>query len=251
MYCKKGTPKQGELVLCKPKKILAHSAFLKLTEYENLDAYVHISQVSDGWVKSINDHVKKDAEIVCRVIRKTDRIEVSLKQVSKEAANNKLNESRSEKKAINIINAVAKKIGKTEKELGDELVKPVMEEYGSIHAFIELLKQEGDLILEELKIPKHWKNPILEYATETIKKVDLKQEIELYTFEPEGLEIIKTILTKFEKKGIIVKYIATPKYLLQITSKNYKNAQKKIDAILEELKKECVKQNVTLSYEKK
>ena len=99
MYRKKGTPKQGELVLCKPKKILAHSAFLKLTEYENLDAFLHISQVSNGWVKSINDHVKKEVEIVCRIIRTRDKLEVSLKQVSKEAANSKLNEGRSEKKA--------------------------------------------------------------------------------------------------------------------------------------------------------
>ena len=126
-----------------------------------------------------------------------------------------------------------------------------MKEYGSIHAFIELLKQEGDLILEELKIPEHWKKPILEYAIEIIKNVDLKQEIELYTLEPEGIKIIKKILTTLEKKGIIIKYIATPKYLLQITSKNYKTAQKKMDAILEELKKECATKNVTITHEKK
>lgn len=251
MYHKKGSPKHGELVICIPKRIMSHSAILELVEYENAEAFLHISQVSDGWVKSIADHIQKDAELVCRVMGTGEKIEVSAKQVSKEAYNSKMNEWRSEKKSVNILKAAAKKIGKTDRDIEREIANPVMKEYGSIHAFIELLKQEGDGILDELKIPKQWKNPILEYAVETVKKVQVKKEIELYTLQPGGVETIKKTLKKVGESGVSVKYISTPKYLLQVTSPNYKDAQKKIDDALNALEQECSRNGIKLKYDRK
>src|SRR3989304_5239325 len=113
MFLKKGRPRLGELVICKPKKFTPYSVILDLVEYENQEAFLHISQVAQGWVKSITDFIQKDSEIICRVVKDEDRIvEVSLKQVSKDAANSKKNEQRMEKKAVSIINIVAKKLGK-------------------------------------------------------------------------------------------------------------------------------------------
>ncbi len=252
MYLRKGMPKQGELVICKAKKILPHSAIMELVEYENVEAFLHVSQISDSWVKSINDYVSKDSEIPCRVIRINDKgIEVSMKQVSKESATAKLNELRAERKAVNIVQAVAKKIGKSEAVLEKELVSPVMREYASINAFIELLKQEGDKILKEVGVPEYWKQPILDYASKNVKTVQIKTEIELYTLEPNGIELVRKDLENLEKNGIEIRYISAPKYLLSITSKNYKDAQKSLDAALEAASKELSKQKVVLNYSKK
>jgi translation initiation factor 2 subunit 1 len=222
MYLKKGRPRIGEVVICKPKKVMAHSATLELVEYDGVEAFIHISQVSYRWVKSISKFIKPGSEIICRVIRTGDRVEVSLKEVSKEARNSKLAEGRNEKRAVNIVKAAAKKTGKSEAVLEKELVTPVMKEYGSIHAFIELLKQEGDTILEELKIPFYWKKPVLDYSSETVKNVHLRKEIELHTTEPDGVERIRKSLLAVVKPGVEIRYISAPKYLLRITSRDYK-----------------------------
>lgn len=249
MYLKKGRPKLGELVICRPKKFMPHSVILDLIEYEDCEGFLHISQVSQGWVKDISNFIQKDSEIICRVIRDEDRsVEVSLKQVSKDASNAKSNEWRLERKAVNTVNAVARKIGK-EKELENELVKPVMREYGSINAFLELLKQEGDKIMAELKIPAHWKQPILDYVSQSVKIVHLSKQIEAYTTRPNGLEKLKKALLNFEKEGISVKYVSAPKYLLRVTSTNYKEAQKKLEGALKKLEKDASEHGLTVKTE--
>ena len=251
MYLKKGKPRVGELVICNPKKVIAHSAKLDLVEYDGVEAFMHISQVARGWVKSINDFVKPGSELVCKVIRTGSSVEVSLKEVGKGARNNKFNEFRSEKKAASIVKAAARRIKKSEAVLEKELVNPVMKEYGSLHAFIELLKEEGDTILEELKIPQYWKKPVLDYSAESVKDVQLRVEIELFTTAPEGVEVIKKILKSVKKKGVEIRYISAPKYLLRVTSREYKDAQKLLESVLEGLKKECEKHGAHLKHEEK
>ena len=55
-YKKQGFPEESELVLCTVKKILDHSVFVGLDEYNNLEGMIHISEVSPGRIRNIRDH---------------------------------------------------------------------------------------------------------------------------------------------------------------------------------------------------
>jgi len=68
-YKKKDFPEEGEIVLCTVKKILYHSVFVNLDEYENKEGIIHISEISPGRIRNIRDFVKENKTIVCKVLR--------------------------------------------------------------------------------------------------------------------------------------------------------------------------------------
>jgi len=84
-YKKKGLPEEGEYILCTVKKILFHSVFVSLDEYEHKEGMVHISEVSPGRIRNIRDYVKEGKKLICKVLRvKHDRgqVDLSLRRVS-------------------------------------------------------------------------------------------------------------------------------------------------------------------------
>ena len=66
-------PEEGEIVLCTVKKILYHSIFATIDEYETLEGMLHISEVSPGRIRNIRDFVKEGKQIVCKVL-KVDKV---------------------------------------------------------------------------------------------------------------------------------------------------------------------------------
>ncbi|MGN1321035.1 MAG: S1 RNA-binding domain-containing protein, partial [Methanosphaera sp.] len=50
-------PEEGDLIVGTVHKVLNYGAFAKLEEYEGKEAFIHISEVSSGWVKNIRDYV--------------------------------------------------------------------------------------------------------------------------------------------------------------------------------------------------
>ncbi len=76
-------PDEGELIIGTVYKVLNYGAFAKLEEYHGKEAFIHISEVSSGWVKNIRDHVRENQKIVCRVLRvnpKKGHVDASLKK---------------------------------------------------------------------------------------------------------------------------------------------------------------------------
>ena len=61
-YKKKGLPEENELIICTVKKILFHSIFVTLDEYENLEGMIHISQSMDDFVSFSKDKVLSGKE---------------------------------------------------------------------------------------------------------------------------------------------------------------------------------------------
>ena len=79
-------PDEGELIIGTVYKVLNYGAFAKLEEYHGKEAFIHISEVSSGWVKNIRDHVRENQKIVCRVLRvnpKKGHVDASLKRIRK------------------------------------------------------------------------------------------------------------------------------------------------------------------------
>ena len=78
-YKKKGFPEEGELLLCTVKKILYHSVFVDLDEYENKEGMIHISEVSPGRIRTLSDFVREGKKIICKVMNIGSLIEMLYK----------------------------------------------------------------------------------------------------------------------------------------------------------------------------
>ena len=50
-------PEEGEFVVGTVKNVKDYGAFVTLDEYLEKEGFVHIADVSSGWIKYIRDHV--------------------------------------------------------------------------------------------------------------------------------------------------------------------------------------------------
>ena len=78
-------PEQGEIVIGRISKVLGYGVFLDLLDYEGLQGFVHISNVSSSWVKNIRNFVKEGqirAGKVVSVDSSKNQVDVSFTKVS-------------------------------------------------------------------------------------------------------------------------------------------------------------------------
>ena len=55
-------PDEGELIIGTVYKVLNYGAFAKLEEYHGKEAFIHISEVSSGWVKKYQRPCKRKSK---------------------------------------------------------------------------------------------------------------------------------------------------------------------------------------------
>src|SRR5438105_13609527 len=73
-------PDEGELVVCTVSNVKNFGAFVTLDEYESKEGFIHIAEVSSGWIKYIRDHVREGQKLVSKDLkgsnekRHTDRL---------------------------------------------------------------------------------------------------------------------------------------------------------------------------------
>ncbi len=253
-FKKKGRPEKGELVICTVKNILPHAAFVRLEEYGNLDAMLHVSEISTKWVNDIKEHISKGKRIVCKVleIKKNGHIDVSLKRVSSGESKRKLNELKSERRMEKLIEAIAKKLKKEPKKSLEKIGGKIVEEYGSLENFYFEIKEESPELIKELKIPKKWKDELHSKISEQLEsqKVKISKEIILSSLEGDGVEKIKKVFDEIKKIAnkkdfeISVKYVSAPKYSIDVIAKNYKEAESFFNDLFENIRIFAEKQKV-------
>ncbi len=87
-------PEQGEIILATVTKVMDHGAYVTLDEYDDVQGFLHISEIAPGWIRSVNRFVKDGEKKVLLVKKvKAGDIDLSLKQVSKDQKKQKLKES--------------------------------------------------------------------------------------------------------------------------------------------------------------
>ncbi len=237
IFKKQGYPEEGEILMCIVKKILPHSIFVDLQEYKDKEGYIHISEIAPGRIRNIRDYVKENKKIVCKVLdinREKGYIDLSLRRVSESIKLSKIEEFKQEEKAEKILGSVAKKLGITLEDIYKKIGNKIVESYGLINNFLQDISLNGEKVLKNLGIPHDISPVLLQIVKEKIKQaeVTVSYDILLSTSEPDGISIIKDTLKKAEdiakEKGYEVKlrYISAPKYMLAVTSKDYKSCEK-------------------------
>jgi len=245
-----GNPSRGELVVCKITKIHPNSAFAELIEYKKT-GMIHVSEVALKWVRDIRDFLKQNQYVVCRVMRiEGDNIFLSVKRVRREDADRKLNEFKRENKAEKMLELAGKKLGKSLDKIYEEIGHNLQEEFGSLTKAMEFALKNPDL-LKNKGIPKKWIDTLTELAKKSYaeKVYEVKAKLNLVCYGPDGVEVIKKVLSGVEGDGLEVKYISAPEYMLVGKGKNYRETEARIRDAAEGIAKEIKKQNGECSFE--
>ncbi|MEM0253809.1 MAG: translation initiation factor IF-2 subunit alpha [Candidatus Bathyarchaeia archaeon] len=242
-------PEPGDLVVCTVESITDYGAYVKLDEYDKT-GLLHISEVSSSWVRNIRDYVREGQKVILKVIRvdtEKGHIDLSLRRVTKREKIEKTLSWKRERKAEALLRIVAERAGITFEE-ALEKVSVVIEKYGLYEGF-EKAAKEGAEILIKSGVPENIANIFAEVAKERIRLPSAKVRgiVELKCLRPNGVNVIKEAFlnaSKLERlKNVDIKFyvVAAPKYCIEVTASNYKDAetilQKVADKIISHITK--------------
>lgn len=241
MVRRRGLPEINELVVVRTYKVTQFAAWCKLEEYPEMEGMISISEAAGKWIYDVREVVKEGKQYVAKVMKiEPDRkmVRLSLKRVSKREQKEKMNVFRKEQRAEKILELMAKKLGRDLDEAYEKVGFLLQEEFGEMYDGLEEIFKNPQ-ILEKLKIPDEWKEVLIEVVKKSFKEkvVELKAEIELYSLEGDGVRRIREVLDELVKKGLTVKYISPPKYLVKLTTAEPKRGERNLEEALERVKK--------------
>jgi translation initiation factor 2 subunit 1 len=132
-------PEQGEIVLATITKVMDHGAYVTLDEYNEIQGFLHISEIAPGWIRSVSKFVK-DGEKKVLLVKKvnSDRgdIDLSLKQVSKDQKKQKLKEVKKFEKGKTLLQNVKEKGNLSDEDI-EKLEDTIYSKFDSVYyAFI-------------------------------------------------------------------------------------------------------------------
>ena len=246
-------PEQGEIVLATITKIMDHGAYVTLDEYDDIQGFLHISEIAPGWIRSITRFVKdneKKVLLVKKINSKRGDIDLSLKQVSKDQKKQKLKEVKKFEKGKTLLQSVQEKAKLTDTEV-EQLEDNIYLKFDSIYdAFIEI-GRNGIGSVKEINLAKKTLTVIEEICSKIkLPSVEIRGIMEITNNKSNGVELIKKILLDVIKKDstIDITYVGAPKYRLAITSENFKAAEKSLKPIIAEIQTNIEKQKGSFKF---
>lgn len=262
IYSRNKLPKEGEILIATVKQVFDYGSYVVLDEYGNLQAFLPWSEISTRWVKNIRDVIKEGRKIVVKVIRvdsKKGTVDVSLKKVNDDERRKKNAQWKKIQKLDKILELVAQKLGKSEKDAWQEVAWKLEDEYGD--AFDALIKasKEGDKILLDAGVPQIWVKPLLEEAIKhnEEKKVKDSAVITLKTLDPNGIEKIKKVLKEAiegneEEEQFIVKIytIGAPRYRVDVLGTDPKTVGERLSEIVNKIQELAKTEGIEVGVQK-
>ena len=251
---KKGLPDEGELVLCTVTKIFHHSVFVNLDEYDR-QGLIHISEISPGRIRNLRDFVIEGKKVVCVVLRidkEKGHIDLSLRRVNERQRIAKNNQIKFEQKAEKIIELIAQKRKESTEKLYEHLFAKIKAKYDTFSECFDDIAIDA-VSLESLGIEKNLAKDLTELIKQRMKPpiVEIKGQIKIALYQPNGVEIIKeTFQQALKSQDVAVKYGGAGKYLLSITSDNFKDAEKILNPIVEKIKNAVEAHDGTFEYKR-
>jgi len=246
-------PEQGEIVLATITKVMDHGAYVTLDEYDDIQGFLHISEIAPGWIRSISRFVRdgeKKVLLVKKVNTNRGDIDLSLKQISKDQKKQKLKEVKKYEKGKILLQNVQEKGNLSDEEI-EKLEDSIYSKFDSVYdAFIEI-GRNGIESVKELKLTKKTITIIEEICSKIkLPSVEIRGIMEITSSKSNGIEIIKKVLLDILKKDstIDITYLGAPKYRLSITSDNFKSAEKLLKPIIVEIQTDIEKKKGSFKF---
>jgi len=230
---------------------MPYGAFCVLTEYNNLEAFLHVSEVAPRWIKNIHEFISEGQRYVMkvhRVDREKSQVDVSIKRVSEEEKKLKLEMVQNEKRGTKLLE-LALEAAKAQPEM-PAVRKEIEAHFDDVYTCFKEASLKGEDALKKLDISKAIKAKIVELAQKSIKKpvVEVDTVISLVCYNPNGIDTIKEALDIGE--DVAIHYLGAPRYKLSLTAPDYKTAEKKLDAVLEKISDFAHKNNCDFKSER-
>ena len=243
MSAERPLPEPGEVVVCTVREITSHGIYVNLDQYDGTNGFLHVSEISTGWVRNIDRVAKVSQKLVLKVIRinKARReIDLSLRQVTNEERRARVIEWKREERAATIIDAVKKKLAFDDVQ-ESALREKLEDRFGTLYEGLEAAAKDGAKALAPLGLAEKTVDAVVEIASEKIvpPRYEVGALVEVSSRSPEGIEQVKKTLmaaASAPSATVHITYAGAPRYRVRITADDYKQAEKALDLVLEKIK---------------
>jgi translation initiation factor 2 subunit 1 len=259
MPLKSEFPEEGDLVVGTVKNVKNFGAFVTLDEFDRKEGFIHISEVSSGWVKYIRDFVREGQKVVCKVLNvdpSKGHVDLSLKRVNDHLKRQKIQEWKNEQKAEKLFELVANKIGKELQDCYDEFGDELIEKYGYLYGAFE----EAAISIDNLKddgFKGDWLDPFAEVAKDNIVPpfVSIQGTLDISLPAADGMNKISETLTAVEKEeddfSVVITYLGAPRYRVVVKAPDYKIAEDEMKLAVDEVTNNITKMKGTCQFNRK
>jgi translation initiation factor 2 subunit 1 len=244
-------PERDDFVIVKVTQVLDYGVFVELLEYDNRRGFVHISNVSNSWVKNIRNIVKMNqvrAAKVLNVDREKKQIDLSFSGISPQLERKKMNDFKQVNREEKLINILAKQENKKFDEVWEQVAEPLIEEYDSLFKALEKVSLGEDI---SKIVDKKWVAPIKELVEKNIvitKKI-VKGIIKARTTKAGGLELLKKVFLEIDKeKDCEIYYSGAGTYFVSCSGQTFKEAENNIVNLVNDAEKQAKKLGVEFSF---
>jgi translation initiation factor 2 subunit 1 len=236
-------PESGEVVVCTVREITSHGIYVNLDQYDGMNGFLHVSEISTGWVRNIERVAKVSQKLVLKVIRANRirrEIDLSLRQVTNEERRAKVIEWKREERAIAIMSSVKKKLGLDDAQ-AESLKEKLEDHFGTLYEAFEMAARKGEKGLGPLELPEKAAKAIAETAAEKIvpPSYEVGALVEISSRSPNGIEQVKKTLiaaASSPSAQVHITYAGAPRYRVRVMADDYKQAEKALDGVLEKIK---------------
>ena len=247
-------PEIGELVVATIAKVGDHGAYATLDEYSNVQGFLHVSEVGQGWIRNVSKFIKegeKKVLLVKNIRAGREEIDLSLKQVSREQRKNKLLDVKRFEKGKGVIKNIQEKTKLSDDDI-EKLEDKILSKYDAVYDGIVDVATNGIKVFVDLKLSKKILD-VIEVIGAKIKlpSVEIRGILELTDRSSNGVENIRNSLQSFEKadpNGIKILYIGAPKYRISVIDSDFKSAEKTLKPILEDIQKNIEKNKGSFKF---
>jgi translation initiation factor 2 subunit 1 len=238
-------PEVGDLVVASVTRVVDYGAYVKLDEYAGVEGLVHISEIASTYVKNIRAHIREGQKLVLKVLRvSTQRaqVDLSLRRVTGREKSEKMLEWKKVKKADSIIKGAAERLQVGEDDIG-KITAVVEEKFDNPYDAFEEAIDEGEETFTKLGVSEEWAKALTEVARSKIRleRAKVTGTVELTCTKTAGVEAIKQALRGAKKvkktRGTTIKIyaIGSPRYRLEVKSKEITDAQSTLNLAIEEV----------------
>ncbi len=229
-------PEVGELVMCTVTRITPYGVYVTMDEYEKAEGFLHISEVSSRWVKNIREHVREGQKTVLKVLRvelAKLHADLSLRRVNDRERKEKLLQWKQENRGRKLLELASEKMHVTPDEAYEKVGKLIENSFDNIYLGLERTVEKGESVLAKAGVPPDWASVLAEIARAKIKtsKIKIRGNLELTSTKPDGVTVLKSVFNKAknikkpEGSSIRAFTIGAPKYRIEVTAENYKDAE--------------------------
>ncbi|MFH0906185.1 MAG: S1 RNA-binding domain-containing protein [archaeon] len=236
-------PSTNEIVICKIIKITDFGVFASLLEYENIEGFIHISQVSSTWIKNIHNHVKINqirAAKVLKIDNIKNQIDLSFNRVSSADEKRKIADYRLFKRAMGLLEEVSKELNIDNDTSWNEIAEKILETENNLYnGFINIVRYGKDYYQN---ISEKYRSNLYNILSKniTVKDKTITASLEISSELANGSKVIKKSLAKAiedNASSSTIVYLAPGRYELKVSGKDYKIALSAYNKITEKITK--------------